>query len=403
VTVTSDETGFDVRSLLPLAAVSASVGLGTALAFPFMALFLSTEVGAGPVALGTFLLVTPLAALVASTLIGRLSDARAVRRPLLIIGATTGAAGYALFAVLRDYWILLAVSSTLVAVASSLLPQMFAYAKQVLERGGSTKAPLAISSLRTLISVAWVAGPPLAALLVATTGYTGLFIATALVYTAVAALTLRLPEIIATPRTTTTVEEPIKPANRNIVFAVLAFVLIQGAISLGVVALPLFVTDELHGTTGDAGLILGLCAALEIPLMIGFGVLAMRIDHRRLVAIGAVTALAYHSVMLLTTNVWQVAAAQALNAVVISAVMGVGISYFQTLSPDRPGYATTMFTNSATVAGMLSGPLLGAAQLLSYRTAYGMSLTMSVLGLGMLLLVRATGARPTPSTANLPG
>jgi SET family sugar efflux transporter-like MFS transporter len=137
------------------------------LAFPFMALFLSTEVGAGPVALGSFLLVTPLAALVASTLIGRLSDARAVRRPLLIIGATTGAAGYALFAVLRDYWILLAVSSTLVAVASSLLPQMFAYAKQVLEKGGSTKAPLAISSLRTLISVAWVAGPPLAALLVA--------------------------------------------------------------------------------------------------------------------------------------------------------------------------------------------------------------------------------------------
>jgi SET family sugar efflux transporter-like MFS transporter len=397
VTVTSDDTGFQVRSLLPLAAVSASVGLATALALPFMALFLSTEVGAGPVALGTFLLVTPLAALVASTLIGRLSDARAVRRPLLIIGATTGAAGYALFSVLRDYWILLAVSSTLVAVASSLLPQMFAYAKQVLERGGSTKAPLAISSLRTLISVAWVAGPPLAALLVAKTGYTGLFIATALVYTAVAALTLRLPEIIATP-TTTTIDEPIKPANRNIVFAVLAFILIQGAVSLGVVALPLFVTDELHGTTGDAGLILGLCAALEIPLMIGFGVLAMRIDHRRLVGIGAIAALAYHSVMLMTTNVWQVAAAQALNAVVISAAMGVGISYFQTLAPDRPGYATTMFTNSATVAGMLSGPLLGAAQLLSYRAAYGMSLTMSALGLGMLLLVRATGARPTRPT-----
>jgi SET family sugar efflux transporter-like MFS transporter len=397
VTVTSDDTGFQVRSLLPLAAVSASVGLATALALPFMALFLSTEVGAGPVALGTFLLVTPLAALVASTLIGRLSDARAVRRPLLIIGATTGAAGYALFSVLRDYWILLAVSSTLVAVASSLLPQMFAYAKQVLERGGSTKAPLAISSLRTLISVAWVAGPPLAALLVAKTGYTGLFITTALVYTAVAALTLRLPEIIATP-TTTTIDEPIKPANRNIVFAVLAFILIQGAVSLGVVALPLFVTDELHGTTGDAGLILGLCAALEIPLMIGFGVLAMRIDHRRLVGIGAIAALAYHSVMLMTTNVWQVAAAQALNAVVISAAMGVGISYFQTLAPDRPGYATTMFTNSATVAGMLSGPLLGAAQLLSYRAAYGMSLTMSALGLGMLLLVRATGARPTRPT-----
>ncbi|MCS7481278.1 sugar efflux transporter [Umezawaea endophytica] len=389
MTVTAElPVPFRVRSLVPLSLVSAAVGLGAALAFPFMSLFLSAEVGASPLALGTFLLITPLASLVASTLLGRLSDARAVRRTLLIVGAVTGALGYGLFAVLRNYWVLLLVSTTLVAVASSLLPQMFAYARQVLERGGSTRAPLIITGLRTLISLAWVAGPPLAALLVAQTGFTGLFAATGLVFGVVALLTLRLPEVAAAPPVEEDVE-PVAPGPRpRFALSVLAFVLLQGAISLGVVTLPLFVTEQVGGTTTDVGLIMGLCAGLEIPLMIGFGVLASRVDQRVLVLVGAVVGLGYFGAMLLVSTTWHIAAAQVLNAIVISAVMGIGISYFQSLSPDRPGYATTMFTNSATVASMLAGPLLALAQVLTYRTAYGMSLAMSLAGLVLLLLAR---------------
>ncbi|PRY40709.1 sugar efflux transporter [Umezawaea tangerina] len=379
---------FRLASLVPLAAVSTAVGLGTALAFPFMSLFLSTEVGASPVALGAFLLVMPLASLVASTWLGSVSDARAVRRTLLIVGALAGTAGYGLFAVLRNYWVLLAVSTTLGAVASSLLPQMFAYAKQVLERGGSTKAPLIITVLRTLISLAWVAGPPLAALLVARAGFTGLFAVTALVFAVVALLSFRLPEVAAAPPVEEVVEPVVVGPRPSLPLSVVAFVLLQGAVTLGVITLPLFMTEQLHGTTTDVGLVLGLCAALEIPLMIGLGVLATRVDHRRLVLVGATAALAYHACMLLAQDTWQVAAAQVFSATVISAVMGIGISYFQSLAPDRPGYTTTMFTNSTTVASMLAGPLLAAAQLLTYRTAYGMSLVMSVLGLAFLLLAR---------------
>jgi MFS transporter, SET family, sugar efflux transporter len=375
-----------VRSFLPLASVSVSVGFAMALALPFMPLFLTTEVGAGPVALGTFLLVMPIAGLVVSTLVGRLSDRRAIRRTLLVAGAAAGALGYALFAVLHSYWVLLGVASTLIAVASSVMPQMFAYARQSMERSGSAKAPLLVSVLRTLISAAWVAGPPLAALLVATGGFGGLFAVTALFYVVVAAVTSRLPEVGRDEQVA--VERPAAGIRAHVVLAVLAFAVIQGAIVLGVTALPLFVTADLHGTTTDAGLIMGLCAALEIPLMVGFGVLAVKLGHHRLVLVGAVTALAYQGLMSVTTSTWQVAAAQLLNAVVISAVMGVGITYFQSLAPDRPGYATTLFTNTTTAGAMLAGPLAGLAQQLGYRTAYVMSLAMCALGLALLIAGR---------------
>jgi MFS transporter, SET family, sugar efflux transporter len=70
-------------------------------------------------------------------------------------------------------------------------------------------------------------------------------------------------------------------------------------------------------------------------------------------------------------------------------VMGVGISYFQGLAPDRPGYATTMHTNTLTVGAMVSGPLLGLAQALGYRSAFAIASALTVLGLGLLVVLRS--------------
>jgi SET family sugar efflux transporter-like MFS transporter len=187
------------------------------------------------------------------------------------------------------------------------------------------------------------------------------------------------------------------------VSAAVAFVLLQGADMVGFLAMPLYVTDVLHGTTSDAGLIMGLCAALEIPLMPAFGALALRVDHKVLVLAGGAVALLYYAALLLTTATWQVATAQVLHAIFISAVMGVGISYFQGLAPDRPGYATTMYTNTLTISAMVSGPLLGLAQAVGYRSAFAIAFALTVLGLVVLLLTgRARrgapdGSRPSAS------
>jgi SET family sugar efflux transporter-like MFS transporter len=373
------------RPFVPLVSVSLLTGVGYALAGPFISLFLIKEVQAGPVAVGAFLLISALVSMLVSTLVGRFSDSRAIRRALLAVAGTSGALAWVLFAVLRDYWLLLVVAVTLNAIASSQMPQMFAYARQLLERSGSAKAPLAMSGLRMTMSVAWVGGPPLGALLIVGGGFTGLFVASAAVYVLAVVVTLVwLPELGVSSPPSHEVEQR-SGLRREVVLAAAAFVLLQCATSVGVAAMPLFVTEDLGGTTGDAGLVLGLCAALEIPLMLGFGALAIRVDHRVLVLAGGAVALAYYGIMLATEATWQVMAAQVLHAVVISAVMGVGISYFQDLAPGRPGYASTLFTNTN---AMLSGPLLGLAQHLGYRTAYGMGLVMSVLGLSLLLAAR---------------
>lgn len=390
-----------LRSLLPLAAICVPIGVSGALTMPFLALFLSDEVHVSSTALGVFMLVSPLAGLVASTLLGRLSDARAVRRNILVAGALSGAVGAVAFAFVRNYWVLLAVAVTLTAISSCLLAQMFAYTRQSLERGNSAKAAFGVSIMRTVISVAWVGGPPLAALLVSKTGFEGLYLAASALFLVVAALSARMPELGLRP-VAKPVDEDGGPIRRQVVFAAIGLVLLQGASALGVNAMPLFVTTGLGGSTGDAGFVLGLCAALEIPLMLWFGSLAMRFDQHRIVLIGGSVALLYHTAMLLSGNVWHIAAAQVFSATAIAAVMGVGLTYFQSLAPDRPGFATTLYANTLTVGIMLSGPLLGIAQELGYRNAYVMSLSLVVLGVLSLFLGRPRRASVTSAGAARP-
>ena len=94
------------RALLPLGLVFLAVGISTAIIGPFLSLFLSDAVHAGPVRVTVFLVVAPLSGVLASTLLGRLSDRRPIRRALLIGASLAGLIGCVLIAVIRDYWIL---------------------------------------------------------------------------------------------------------------------------------------------------------------------------------------------------------------------------------------------------------------------------------------------------------
>ncbi len=127
--------------------------------------------------------------------------------------------------------------------------------------------------------------------------------------------------------------------------------------------------------------------------MLWLGFVAAKVDNRLLVLAGAVLALSYHGVMLVSGEVWHVIAAQLLHALAISALQGIGISYFQDLDPDFPGRATTLFTNTGKAGSMLSGPLLALAQANGYRTAFALGAAMAVTGLALLLLARPRRAR----------
>jgi SET family sugar efflux transporter-like MFS transporter len=167
-----------------------------------------------------------------------------------------------------------------------------------------------------------------------------------------------------------------------------AFVLLQAPLTLNAQAMPFLTSGELGGDIGDAGLVMGLCAALEIPLILGLGVLSTRFPLRPMVLGGAACGVLYFAIATVVDGLGTLLAVQLINATFIAAVSGLGISYVQDMLPQFPGRATTLFTNTFPMGAMLAGLLFGPAQHFGIRLAYGMSATLCLLGLVMLLVVR---------------
>jgi MFS transporter, SET family, sugar efflux transporter len=378
------------------AALASLTGLTTALTSPFLSIFVTKAVGAGPARLALFLLLTSFSAVGLSIICGRLADNGVSGRALLLTGAFAGCGGYALFAVTRSYWPLLLASATLVALSTTLIPQIFTQAREALRRAGHPRAPLVLTNLRMLFSAAWVAGPPAGAAILALAGFGGLFAAVAVVYILIIAASARFP---AAPPGTGHPRTPGRAGagmGAGVAVAAAAYVALQTASALGVLALPLLITRELAASTGVVGLTVGLAAALEIPLMVAFGRFAVGAGCRPLLYVGAAAGAAYYAIVAGAGQVWQVVAAQVLSAVFVSAVMGLGIGFFQDIWPDRTGSATALYTNAVRVSAMIAGPIVGFGQRFGNRPVLLAAAGLCVAGLG-LLLATAVLARPTPS------
>lgn len=381
------------RALAPLGIVFLATGSAKALAGPFLTLFLITAAHAGPLPVSVFLIAQPLCGVAASSMMGRLSDRRFERRHVLLVAAVGGALGAASFALVRDYWLLLLLGCTVNALAGAVMPQGFAYARMVLT--GDPDAPMLTSTLRMFFSLAWVAGPPLAAALLANGGFAFVYGAAAILYVVVAAVAaFWLGNAGGTgrnaPRHSNSENRPDAP-RRNLWLTLIGLVVIQSSMTVNVQALPLHIAQNLHGGVDAAGQVLGLCAGLEIPAMLAFGYLSKRFSLRGLIRLGPPLGAAYYLLAAISTQVWQLAAAQVLNACFIAIVGGLAISYVQELLPSQPGRATTLYSNTFPCGAILAGPLMGLAIGHSYRLPYISAAGLSLVGLA--LIVAGSGPR----------
>ncbi|MEK8209134.1 sugar efflux transporter [Paenibacillus sp. FSL L8-0696] len=363
-------------------------GMGISLSAPFLSIYFTEQLGVSVGLFGVFLATTLIAGIWISTLIGRRSDLGLNRRNIYLVSTLCNALAYSGYLLIGDFTILFIYMIVFTALGAPGMPQLFAIAREAVNKSDFTDTAFANSTLRSAFSLGFITGPLIGTLLIAAVGFKGIFSGTIGVFLLVALLiSLFLKSNIEVK--SSTAEVKVKSfrlgQNRNVLLPFLIMILMYVAHWTSSINTALFITNNLGGTTSDVGLVSSICAALEIPFMIMLGLLSAKYSNRILMMCGAIFGGAYYLVVITSGAMWQMLAAQILLAFFVAVISAIGISYIQDLLPNMPGYASTLYSNSSTI-GRLIGSLVGGllASVVGYRYSFVLCFILVIISTIML-------------------
>ncbi|WP_199698586.1 sugar efflux transporter [Deinococcus cavernae] len=349
------------------------LGFGLSMAMPYMSLFGVKAVGMTPLQLGVFLTLNAVSAVLVGTRLARWSDRWTRRKPLVLVTLAAGLTAYLLLSGVRSYPGVVATGLIFMGTAAAAFPQVFAFARVSLTGAPGDLPERAVTVLRSVFSLAWVVGPGLGAAVLARWGFQGTFVVTAACFVLAALPLLGVPEKQPPRHRAAPAQAASAPAptGKLVWWVALAFVLYATSMSMGMTMFPLFITETLRGSEGQVGFLVGLCALLEIPVMLALATLRGLPGTQKLVK-GAFLLFAVHFALIyFSSGLPLLVTTQAIRAAVLAVTAGLGMLYFQELMPGRFAAATTMFANTSAVGGMLAGILSGAAaQWFGYRAVF---------------------------------
>ncbi|SAK50425.1 sugar efflux transporter [Caballeronia ptereochthonis] len=379
---------------LPLAAATLMLGIAMSFTAPYLSLFSVEQAAMTPLRLGVFMTVIAASGVVASAFAGKWSDRHGHHRGLLLAALIASSLGFLLLCLVRNYAALVTIGLVFLGAGGSAMSLVFSFARAALPVDDEAERSFALATLRTVLSMAWVFGPSVGALVLAASGFYGLFLFAAACFAACSAIVWRMHDSpkgdphsapahyagdpsslleVTAPDT----EELVQPhagaphTRAEISRATVALTLIGLAASATMIVLPLYVVHGMHGTRIDVSIMLRLGAFLEIPMMLALGARGSRLDKQRWLASCAAVHMVYFVAIAAAPSIRVLIPMQAFNAFVVSVTSCLGMTYMQDLMPRSPGSATALFFNASRVGSILSGVLSGAlVAALGYRGTF---------------------------------
>ncbi|PIM67851.1 hypothetical protein CTU88_34405 [Streptomyces sp. JV178] len=382
-------------ALTGLVANTALIGVSGAMMSTSGSLFLSDEIGVGPLLIGLFFLGRGILGVLSGLVFGTLSDRIGNRRLLLTVCTLLSAVGTFAYVVVRNYSLLFLFGAVFFALGSACFPQLLAYTREFAETR-ALDATFFNSLLRALTSLAWVVGPPIGFLLIDSQGFGVLYLVVTGMYVLAAGLCLWLLPNHPPPA-------PVAPGaakgrafsgvGRSSWILLVATMLLLTVNSVYQIDIALFVTKHLAYDAGFTGLLLGLASAIEIPVMMYLGARADRIGKWRLVTYAAGCATVFFAVLPMAESRVVLLALQALNAFFMAVVLSIPVTILQESMPDRVGAASSLFTGAFQVGVMLGGATAGAV---IGWVGYGRVFWACALLAGLATVLLLVGRGPEP-------
>ncbi len=363
----------------------------TAYAFilPVMSVYLVNGIGASPDFIAYYSVSFAISGMVFSQLFGALSDRGVNDRWLFILSVICIASSAVCFSYVTHPWQALVIGVVLMGPGNACIPLILSMIKRFAEQSGKNVTKLN-TQMRSGVSVVWIIGPALAFVIADFWGYQANFA----IVTILAVLVILL-SLIYLPAFNSNNLEIQKEANTaSGKLHTLAFFL-GGIILFGnlanhvyITAMPLYLTQEVGIPMYFPGLLLGVTAAFEIPVMLIAGSLCDKYGKYRLMSFAFICAITYYALLQVITSMSGLILIQVINGLFYGIFVGLGITIIQDMFPKNGGFASAYYTNVMRIGMMAGTSLVGViAEYIDFKVALSSSLVATSVALCLMTYV----------------
>lgn len=338
---------------------SALIGIAGAFIVTSLSLFLFQEIGVSALLVGFFFAIRALSEIVADLLISYISEGAYQRHHIAMLCTLLSAGGALWLVLVRDYYLLMFGSVILFGLGGAIFPQLFALTRDVAE-SKAIDVNAFNAFMRAINSAAWVIGPAVAFFLINTMSFHFLYSLAALFYlTAVLALGLGG----FTQRQMINRQQAVSFRWRDLTYrsgSIMVFVLLLLTIvMIYQINIALYVSQELKLETYIIGLIIGIGAALEIPLILLFGFLASRFSKQKLLLFAAANACLFFVLLSFSNSIFALILIQIPNAIWVSIVLSLPVVMLQDELKHFHGIASALFSSAFKFGTFFGGAIGG--------------------------------------------
>ncbi len=339
-----------------------------------------------------------------SLLIGYVSDRMADRRILILIAAAAGALGFGLIYAARTQQAFVIAIGAIMPFGSAMFSQNFAFVRVYYNARAPERSQFMVSALRTVFTVAWVLVPPVVGYVAATYSVFDVYLVAALAYAGCGIIIAVMMSDPATRIAPTPIVRPVAGERRGglplpIASGLLGILVVNVALQLLGLAMPLYIVTRLGGTLADVGVYAGIKAALEIPFMLMWGYLLTRLSREAIIVGNALLFGLYMFLVSRTGSMTEVFWLQPINGMATAALLSVPISYMQDAIKGRVGLSTSLMDVVGIGATLLGAAAFGALSADGdYRLVLVAASAVAVAG-GVVMLAGNLGRLRGPVTA----
>jgi len=361
-----------------------STGLCGSFFYPLSSVFLVESLGATPYMLSAYMVLSVVSSVVMSQFIAYNSDKSWQRKKILLVAFNCYLVTVVSFAFIQSYYLAVGIAFVFGSISGAIYGQIFALGREYADEHMQGSSTTFLSTMRAGMALAWVFGPPIAFMLKGAFGFSAAFLVSAFItVVTIGVVFFHLPEGVMQGEKQVEAEGDFKWYRYPpIIILSLALLAMFAANNLYITSLPLYFSHELMLGASWVGILFGMAALCEIPIMLNAGRLAQRFGTYRLIMLAAIIGGLFFIGMLSVNQVWQFIALQVLNGIYIGVIATLGMVALQNMMSQQLGVASTLFANLMQCSVLVSSISLGVVgEMYNYYSALYVSLAAMMIAL----------------------